>query len=161
MPKGKPTQSYRGGRGSSGKTSKERLLAGGRRIRALDLRKRGYSYAEIASKLGVSCTCAYHYVSSEMDRINKECSETAAFIRQIEEGRLDCLQVAHWDLAVAGDVKSTQVILSVMERRARLLGLDLPIKIAPTDPEGENPYEQLTDEQLMDLVQKLAEKTEG
>ena len=40
------------------------------------------------------------------------------------------------------------VILQCGERRAKLLGLDAPQKIAPTDPSGENPYAGATFEEL-------------
>ena len=36
-----------------------------------------------------------------------------------------------------GDVRSIEAGIRVMERKARLLGLDMPTKVAMTDPEGQ------------------------
>jgi hypothetical protein len=36
-----------------------------------------------------------------------------------------------------GDVRSIEAGIRVMERKARLLGLDMPTKVAMTDPDGQ------------------------
>lgn len=49
--------------------------------------------------------------------------------RKIEQDRLDILQAAYWNDALSGDVKAGQMIVRIMDRRAKLLGLDMPIKV--------------------------------
>lgn len=39
-----------------------------------------------------------------------------------------------------GDPRYMNVLLSIIERRCKLLGLDAPTKVAPTDPTGDKPY---------------------
>lgn len=39
-----------------------------------------------------------------------------------------------------GDPKLLQIALAAHERRCKLLGLDAPSKVAPTDPTGQKPY---------------------
>ena len=51
--------------------------------------------------------------------------ESVAEIRALEAGRLDELQNAVWPQAKAGDMQAVNCVLSIMQRRARLLGLDL------------------------------------
>jgi hypothetical protein len=42
-----------------------------------------------------------------------------------------------------GDVRSIEAGIRVMERKARLLGLDMPAKVAVTDPNGRIPLETI------------------
>ena len=46
--------------------------------------------------------------------------------RELELARLDALQAAHWPQAVAGSVRSADLVLRVIDRRIKLLGLDQP-----------------------------------
>ena len=50
-------------------------------------------------------------------------------LREAELDRVDRLQLALWPKAMKGDNASINTIIRLMERRARLLGLDTPIKI--------------------------------
>ena len=50
-------------------------------------------------------------------------------LREQELDRIDRLQLALWPKAMKGDNASVNTIVRLMERRARLLGLDTPIKI--------------------------------
>ena len=45
---------------------------------------------------------------------------------QLELQRLDSLFQPHFDRGLTGDARATLVCLKIMERRARLLGLDAP-----------------------------------
>jgi len=63
-------------------------------------------------------------------------SKTAEW-RAIELDRLDELHRAIWDKAVGGDLAAFDRVLKRMERRAKLLALDAPAKVAPTTPDGE------------------------
>ena len=54
--------------------------------------------------------------------------------------------------AKEGSQTAVDRILRIMERRAKLLGLDAPTKIAPTDPSGEHEYSGIAD----DLQRRLA-----
>jgi hypothetical protein len=47
---------------------------------------------------------------------------------QLDLQRLESLLDAHFRRGITGDVRSTLVCLKVMERRARLLGLDAPAR---------------------------------
>ena len=55
------------------------------------------------------------------------------------DGELDVQKVLLKD--VAPKLQAMDRILKIMERRAKLLGLDMPTKIAPTDPSGEKSFE--------------------
>jgi hypothetical protein len=51
-------------------------------------------------------------------------------MRTQEGMRLDRLQRAYWPAALGGDVGAARLVLRVIDRRARLFGLDAPIKVS-------------------------------
>ena len=97
-----------------------------RELKALDLRLAGASYRQIGVQLSVSHVQAFRDVQRVLREIAKE---PALEVRAVELGRLDKLMLAHWPRAIRGDVKATTLVLQIMDRRVRLLGLDSPQKI--------------------------------
>ena len=97
-----------------------------REIRALELRLAGASYRQIGLQTGVSHAQAFRDVQTILKEYLTEPTEE---VRKVELGRLDSLLVAHWIKATAGDYKATTMVLAIMDRRARLLGLDAPVRI--------------------------------
>jgi hypothetical protein len=104
--------------------SKQNVMATERQAQALDLRGRGLSYREIARRLGYQGPAgAYKAVASGLDKTLREHSED---VRQLELQRLDALLEGCWSKATTGDAKAIRAALRIMERRAKLLGLDAP-----------------------------------
>jgi transposase-like protein len=122
-------------------TSKKRLIAAERQREALDLRRQGYSYSMIAERIGVSAQTCFRYVRDGIDSIIKETKEEAEEIRTLELERLDELLRALWPGATDGEPQAIDKALKIMERRAKMLGLDAPTKVAPTNPDGSAQYE--------------------
>jgi hypothetical protein len=91
---------------------------------ALDLRRAGATYLQIGQHLSLSTTRAYQLVRAGIDEVNAELKETAANVRQMELDRLDAIHLAHWPHRA--NPRNAIVLLRVMERRARFLGLDAP-----------------------------------
>lgn len=108
----------------SSKGSPRRARAAERERQASDLRRAGASYQKIAATLGISREGARKAVMRAMDRARKLATEDAREILERELERLDELQVALWPKARAGVPGSVDRVLRVMERRAKLLGLD-------------------------------------
>ena len=132
---------------SEPKTSVRRLHAIERQRRALELRKAGASFDEIGSTLGYrGKSGAYQAVMSALKRTLQEPADE---VRKLELARLDRAQRTAWERMLHGDLDALGKVLKVMERRAKLLGLDAPAKVAPTDPSGEGQYEGLTDDELV------------
>lgn len=95
-----------------------------KQLRALELVRAGCSYDEVADDLGyASRGSAWRLVRSALD---KEVVECAAEYRQLEADRLDAVQAAHWDAALAGDKDAAAVVLRAIDQRMRLFGLDRP-----------------------------------
>ena len=107
-----------------------------RKTRALQMRLAHATYEEIGAALGVSRQTACVYVTEELDARKRECAEAADKIRDMERDRLDRMAKAIEDKVLAGDPAAIAVSLKIAERRAKLLGLDSPQKVAWTDGQG-------------------------
>jgi hypothetical protein len=49
--------------------------------------------------------------------------------RELEMDRLDILQRTYWGPAVNGNLRAADYVLRVIDKRAKLLGLDAPMKV--------------------------------
>lgn len=98
---------------------------------ALQLVKQGYHLPEIAQKLGYAGKQGAHELIKAA--LKQLVHVPAEEVRQIALARLD-----HWLTRIAkkieaGDLKAIQVGLKIEERRARLEGLDAPVRVAGAD----------------------------
>jgi hypothetical protein len=126
--------------------------------RCLELRASGLSFREIACELGVSVSGAYKAVARGLVAANEHNREEAASLRDLEVMRLDQLQAALWEQAVDEcDTRAIDRVLRIMERRAKLLGLDAPTqretKVVPGDMQAARTQRRLL------ITQILAEVT--
>lgn len=64
-----------------------------------------------------------------MDRIAKEQNHSADQYRTLELERLDRMLVGLWTDARSGRWLAVDRVISIMERRAKLLGLDAPVNV--------------------------------
>ena len=92
-------------------------------LQATELRRAGASYEEIGRALGISKQNAHRLVTRALAKALRDHAE---HIRIIEEERLDKIQRAAWPAAMRGEVVAINTVLRVMERRAKMLGLDAP-----------------------------------
>lgn len=103
--------------------------------KALDLRLAGASYREIGTALGIDPSTAYDYI----DRMLTEAApllEDVEKARQVELERLDKMQRSLWTRVLAGDHAADYLVLKVMDRRAKLMGLDAPERREVSGPGG-------------------------
>lgn len=105
-------------------TAPRRVTAAERRKQAVLMRQAGATYEAIGEKLGISPQAAHKTVDKALTKTQRETSEAADKVRQIELSRLDAMQAALWLSAVKGNHGAVDRILRIMERRARYLGLD-------------------------------------
>jgi hypothetical protein len=111
------------GRGES-KASPRRIRAAEKQVRALELRKAGVYYDQIAKELGYKGhQGAYKAVMSALQRTLQEPADE---LRRMEIARLDSLFFEVYRSARQGSLPAIDRALKIMERRARLLGLDAP-----------------------------------
>ena len=98
-----------------------------RAARAFALRKPGLSYRDIGLELGVHHATVYKDVQATIKMFLDEAREHHTQIMAIEAARLDDLQRVMWEQAAMGDRRAVDTVLKIMERRAKLLGLDTPV----------------------------------
>jgi len=97
-----------------------------REIESLELRKAGLTYRQIGERLGITEQGAHAAVMRALRRLNERITEAAEEVRRLELERLDRLLLALWPQAAKGNQGAVDRVLRIMERRARLLGLDAP-----------------------------------
>lgn len=110
-----------------GATSSARIAQRTRAAAALRLRATGVSFAEIAAQLGYPSENAAN--KAVLTALRREVHEEANQLRTLEGLRLDDLHAAAWDKAMTGDPAAIGCVLRIMERRARLFGLDAPQRV--------------------------------
>lgn len=106
------------------KTGQKAITALDRERQALELRKAGLGLEQIATQLG------YHQPAGAYKAIKRALArsvqEPAEELRELELARLDKMLSSHWPAVLKGHVRSTEVAIRIMERRAALIGLDAP-----------------------------------
>lgn len=93
-----------------------------RRVEALRMRREGKPYLAIADALNYSSASS---ASKDVSRaLESAVMEAGRATLDLERDRLDALQAILWPLAEKGDVRAARELVRLLERRARLLGLD-------------------------------------
>lgn len=105
-----------------------RERAATRRLRALDMRMAGATERQIASQLGVSHVQIHRDLVAALEKLGKQEALVADHLRALELERLDRMQLPMYSQAQQGNQGAVDRVLRIMERRAKLLGLDAPVK---------------------------------
>lgn len=121
-----------------------RIDAQQKRAQALELRRSGATFQQIADALGYANAGTVHrMVRQALAAIPVEAAEA---YRAEELDRLDALQRGLWPAARSGNVRAAEACLRVMESRRKLLGLDAPTRIdAKVSSELDAEIEQLVE----------------
>lgn len=110
--------------------SARRITAAEKRRKALQLRKGGASYEAIARQVGYANKGGAHRaVMQELQELPKDAAQD---VMALELERLDQLLLALWPAAMKGHVRSAETVIRLMERRAKLQGLDAPVQATIT-----------------------------
>jgi predicted DNA-binding protein YlxM (UPF0122 family) len=124
--------------------------------RALSLYIAGVSAEQIAKQEGCSVSSVYVRLRKALAELNKERNEMAEFLRGVQEQRLDLLFRAAFVKALKGDPRSIEVCLKVLERQAKLRGLDMPVTAEVTVTRRSE-----WDEQIEQLTKAMQAKADG
>lgn len=115
--------------GSRNRTQSPKQIAAEAKMRenqreALEYRKQGYTYSEIAEAMNVSTATACRWVKSALAEIPKEAAED---VLEMMLGRLDAMlqkvTASFMEAEGAAAYADMEMILKLEERRAKLLGI--------------------------------------
>jgi len=109
------------------RTSARVIIARKREAEALELRLAGGTYEQIAQAIGYETrSAAYRAVVRALRSLSKV--QDVEHLRELESERLDRLFLGVWAKAVKGDDHKIDRVIKIMVRRAKLLGLDAPVR---------------------------------
>ena len=97
---------------------------------ALELRRAGMAYAAIGQRLGISKSRAHALVQLGFEETRKQITSSADEVKVEELSRLDGMLMKVYPKAAKGELQAIDRVLKIAERRARLLGLDAPVRTA-------------------------------
>jgi transposase-like protein len=117
-------------------TNKEFLAE--RDLRMFKMRQAGTSINEIARRFGTSSSTVSRAVQRQLEKMNREALLAYPEMLRLELERLDTLQQAIWpmtqhrkmvsddgtEVQLEPDIKAIQQVLSIMDRRTKLLGIE-------------------------------------
>lgn len=109
-----------------------------RDFRIFQMRKSGMSTQEISKRFGVSTKAVNYAIQRQLNRMNQEALLAYPEVLRMELERLDALQQSVWpmtqhrriaapdgsEVVVEPDLRAVQQALSIMDRRAKLLGME-------------------------------------
>lgn len=102
------------------------VKASDKQLTALRLRKAGVSYLDIAQQLGYRGASGAH--AAVKSALKRTLQEPADELRNLELERLDAMLMGIWQQCQNGNQGAIDRALRIMERRAKLLGLDAPTR---------------------------------
>jgi len=98
-----------------------------RQIKAVALRLAGLDFQSISDQLGyTNRSLAAQDVDRAISARIEDGTRSIDELREMELLRLDRLQAAAWAKALAGELKSIELVMKIIDRRCKLLGLDAP-----------------------------------
>lgn len=100
-----------------------------RRAECFKMRMQGHTFPAIAEALGYnSKQHAWADYQAALRDARNDYTDDLEELRAFELARLDAIAARAWEYDGTGEIKALDVLLKVADRRARLLGLDQPIK---------------------------------
>lgn len=126
--------------------SRKKITLTQRQQQALELRIAGNNFDQIAATMGYrNRSGAYKAVEEALRRTLQEPADT---YRQMELERLDKMLLSIWERAVTPGEEQWDAfdrVLKIQSQRTYYItGLKVPDRIAPTTPDGEQPYNPQT-----------------
>ena len=123
-----------------------------REAQVLRFRRAGLTFDMIAQRLGYSHASGAHkaYINACKRIVYSDVEE----VRREEQDRLDIALSAIWPNVLRGDTPSIVAMVRIMERRAKLLGLDMPVRVQQevTVWNGDGDL----DREIQDLISRVA-----
>jgi hypothetical protein len=105
-----------------------------RQNRALELKMAGATHTQIAEVLGYNSRNAVSLaIERALERDTSRVGSARDEFRRITVARTERLIRGLWNNAIRGDLAAVDRVVKIMERQAKLLGLDAPTQVTITD----------------------------
>ena len=92
-------------------------------MKAVELKTAGLTYAQVAQELGYSSRgTAYNVVTKAL---RNQTVAAVTDLRDLENARLDALQLTLWDAAMIEDIKAAVAVVKIVKARVHLNGRSL------------------------------------
>ena len=105
-----------------------------RTLQACNLRLAGFTYAQIATELGLSSPSYARQIV--VKALEESINETAAELRVTQNNRYEQLLMTHWGKAIdpqnEHNVQATHTVLSIMDRINAINGVNAPVDVHVT-----------------------------
>lgn len=98
-----------------------------RAAQIMQLRKEGLTYRAIGERVGLSYEMVRREIQIVMRQYLEDAKDSQHEIVMLELLRLDDLLTSAYQGAMNGEAKMIDAVLKIMERRAKLLGLDAQV----------------------------------
>lgn len=132
-----------------------------RRVFVMQCRIKAWSFYRIADaveeKFGYpisAAQCSVDFKHVMRERAKEQAEETDA-VRNTMVAQIDEVLEKHLELAIAGDVDSADIVLKAMVRKARITGIDAPLKSERKDT---TKTPRLTEFQIMEKMKAIMDK---
>jgi transposase-like protein len=128
---------------------------------AMELRRSGATIVAIGKSMGITRKSVWRLLQKGIAQIVEEVKQDALAHKAQELDRLDRIILANWQKALEANPRSAEVVLRAIDARCRILGINAPQKIAPTDPDGREPYtppERITDNERAARIAAILER---
>ena len=122
------------------RTTSRKIRVAERQAAVLQLRRAGLPFSRIAEQLGISIGYANKLATRALVEYRISAHSDAGDLTALSLARLDGLLLVLWPKATAGNLGAVDRVLAIEQRRARLLGLEAPTRLAPVDPSGSKEY---------------------
>lgn len=98
-----------------------------KKLEAWELFKAGHNYRDIAKMIGRSKSQVGDYIKDTLEELKEARMKIAKNYVEVELERLDKM-LSHWVPLVGEDPIASEMVLKIMQRRTKYLGMDAPVK---------------------------------
>jgi hypothetical protein len=125
-----------------------------REIKVWQYRVAGATFEQIAEKLGYANESGARAAFKRY--VNRTKDETLANeIRDLHRQRLEIALLAIWPAVERGDLESIKVMLKILERDAKLFGIDMPVKTEVEVTTYDGIYLRESTERLINQIREI------
>jgi|GEM_PF-2575098 len=128
----------------------------------LELRRYGLSIAKIASQVGKSKSYVHKHITKALDELADKLTEETKTYRAIQLMRYEGLLTPLQSKIVKGEPPAIDTARRILDSINKITGVETPQKVAPTTPDGTEPYSDpaaaMTEDERLKRIAELQKK---